>query len=101
MAKKEHHWHIGDEPPKIELHSLAKHRVYEEYLTHYIQVLNANPRIPKFRLTLIDGFAGGGVYINPQDNSLYPGSPLRLIKAAEAASAAINVKPLVSGQIIK
>lgn len=92
MAKKEYDWHIGDKPPKIELHSLAKHRVYEEYLTHYIQVLNVNPRIPIFRLTLIDGFAGGGVYSNPQDNDVYPGSPLRLIKAAEAATAAINVK---------
>lgn len=92
MAKKEYDWHIGEKPPKIEVHSQTKHRVYEEYLIHYIQVLNSNPRIPTFRLTLIDGFAGGGVYCNPQDNSLYPGSPFRLIKAAEAAAAAINVK---------
>lgn len=92
MTKKGYDWHIGDEPPKIELHSLAKHRVYAEYLTHYIQVLNANPRIPVFRLTLIDGFAGGGVYIRPQDNCLYPGSPLQLINAAEAAAIAVNTK---------
>jgi len=43
-------------------------------------------------LTLIDGFAGGGLYLNSQDNSPYPGSPLRLIKTAEAAAAAVNVK---------
>ena len=92
MTKREHNWRIGDQPPRIELHSLAKHRMYEEYLTHYIQVLNSDPRIPTFSFTLIDGFAGGGVYINPQDNSPYPGSPLRLIKAAEAAEAAVNVK---------
>lgn len=92
MPKKEHDWHIGDDPPRIKLHSLAKHRVYEEYLIHYIQVLNANPRIPGFSLTLIDGFAGGGVYLDPQDNSHYPGSPLRLIRAAEAAGAAVNTK---------
>lgn len=92
MAKKEYDWHIGDDPPKIELHSLAKHRVYEEYLIHYIQVLNANPRIPAFRLSLVDGFAGGGVYRNPQNDDLYPGSPLRLIRAAEAATAAVNTK---------
>ena len=91
MAKKEYDWLIGEAPPKIDLHSLAKHRVYEEYLTHYIQVLNSDPRIPTFKLTLVDGFAGGGVYSNPQDNTLYTGSPLRLIKAAEAAAAAINV----------
>ena len=92
MAKKEYDWRIGDEPPKIGIHSLAKHRVYEEYVTHYIQVLNTNPRIPEFRLTLIDGFAGGGVYRDPLNNSHYPGSPLRLIKATEAATAAVNVK---------
>jgi len=92
LAKKEYDWRIGDEPPKIGIHSLAKHRVYEEYVTHYIQVLNTNPRIPEFRLTLIDGFAGGGVYRDPLNNSHYPGSPLRLIKATEAATAAVNVK---------
>lgn len=92
MAKKEYDWRLGDDPPKIELHSLAKHHVYEEYLHHYIQVLNANPKIPASRLTLIDGFAGGGVYRDPRDNSLYTGSPLRLIKAAEAAAATVNIK---------
>lgn len=97
MAKSEYDWHLGEKPPRIELHSLAKHRVYEEYLTHYIQVLNSNPRIPAFRLTLIDGFAGGGVYSNPQDNSLYPGSPLRLINAAKAAAAAVNIKRQAEG----
>jgi len=92
LPKKEYDWQLGEDPPKIELHSLAKHRVYEEYLLHYIQVLNSNPKIPKFRLTLIDGFAGGGVYLDPRNNSLYTGSPLRLIKAAEAAASAVNVK---------
>lgn len=90
MTKKEYGWHIGEAPPKIELHSLTKHRVYEEYLLHYIQVLNSNPRIPQFRLALVDGFAGGGVYLDPRDNKIYPGSPLRLINAAEAAAAMIN-----------
>lgn len=97
MAKSEYDWHLGEKPPKIGLHSLAKHRVYEEYLTHYIQVLNSNPKIPVFRLTLIDGFAGGGVYSDPQNDSLYPGSPLRLINAAKAAAAAVNIKRQAEG----
>ena len=92
MAKKEYDWHIDEQPPPIELHSLAKHRVYKEYLTHYIQVLNINPRIPEFRLTLIDGFAGGGVYTHPLSNEPYPGSPLMLIHAAEEATKAVNIK---------
>lgn len=97
MAKSEYDWHLGEKPPKIGLHSLAKHRVYEEYLTHYIQVLNSNPKIPVFRLTLIDGFAGGGVYSDPQNASLYPGSPLRLINAAKAAAAAVNIRRQAEG----
>nr|VFK60721.1 MAG: three-Cys-motif partner protein [Candidatus Kentron sp. TC] len=92
MPRKEYDWQIGDDPPRIDLHSLAKHRVYEEYLTHYIRVLNTNPKIPVFRVTIVDGFAGGGAYTNPRDNSLYPGSPSRLVKAAEAGVAAVNVK---------
>nr|VFJ62973.1 MAG: three-Cys-motif partner protein [Candidatus Kentron sp. FW] len=92
MPKKEYDWHIGEKPPEINLHSLAKHRVYEEYLSHYIRVLNTNPRIPTFSLAIIDGFAGGGVYTDPRDNSLYPGSPLRLVRAAEAAEALVNLE---------
>ena len=90
MAKKEDVWRFGEDPPEIGLHSLAKHRVYEEYITHYIQVLNTNPLIPNFSLILVDGFAGGGVYINPEDKNRYSGSPLRLIRAAEDAEALVN-----------
>ena len=91
MAKKEYDWHIGDAPPDIELHSITKHRVYEEYLSHYIQVLNSNPMIPEFRLNLIDGFSGGGIYTHPVTGELHDGSPLRLIKTSEAAEAAVNL----------
>ncbi len=92
MAKKEYGWRIGKEPPIIEPHSLTKHRVYEEYLLHYVRVLNTNPLIPKFQLTVVDGFAGGGAYLNPLDNNIYSGSPVRMIKAVEAAEALVNEK---------
>lgn len=97
MAKKEYDWKIGEDPPKIDLHSLAKHRVYEEYLAHYIQVLNTDPRIPAFRLTLIDGFSGGGVYLDPRDNSFYPGSPQRIINACETAAHRVNQHRMENG----
>lgn len=92
MAKKEYGWKIGEMFPPIEVHSLTKHKVYEEYVLHYIKVLNANPRITNFRLTLVDGFAGGGVYTRADDNSVHDGSPIRLIRAAEAAAAAVKEK---------
>lgn len=90
MAKKEYGWQLGEKPPSIDLHSITKHRVYEEYLCHYIQVLNSNPLIPQFTLNVIDGFSGGGEYIHPKTGELYEGSPIRLIKACEDAEAAIN-----------
>ena len=92
LPKKEYQWQIGESPPPIEPHSFAKHRVYEEYIRHYIEVSYANPRIPAAKITLVDGFSGGGQYTNPQDNTLYEGSPTRLIRAAESAAAAINTK---------
>nr|VFK23807.1 MAG: three-Cys-motif partner protein [Candidatus Kentron sp. MB]VFK26706.1 MAG: three-Cys-motif partner protein [Candidatus Kentron sp. MB]VFK74603.1 MAG: three-Cys-motif partner protein [Candidatus Kentron sp. MB] len=91
MPITEHDWHLGGAPPKIGLHSLAKHQVYEEYLQHYIRVLSLNPNITTFPLVLIDSFSGGGVYTDPRDNSLYPGSPLRLLKAAKVGEAQTNL----------
>lgn len=77
MPKTEYDWpKPGDAPPEIGLHSLAKHRVYEEYLQHYIRVLSLSPKITVFPLVLIDGFSGGGVHTDPRDNGLYPGSRL-------------------------
>lgn len=97
MASKEYGWSIGEQPPQIELHSITKHRVYEEYLCHYIQVLNSNPLIPEFRLNVVDGFSGGGEYIHPTTGKLYEGSPIRLIKASRAAEAAINTRRGIDG----
>jgi len=97
MPKKEYQWQIGELPPPIAPHSFAKHRVYEEYIRHYIEVSYANPRIPAAKITLIDGFSGGGVYTNSQDNTLYEGSPTRLIRAAESAAVAINIKRAAEG----
>jgi three-Cys-motif partner protein len=92
MPKKEYDWEIGEAPPKINSHSMTKHKVYEEYLMHYLEVLNNNPQIPQFKLTLVDGFSGGGVYTHSEDKTLYDGSPIRLIKTVEAAEAGINAR---------
>jgi three-Cys-motif partner protein len=49
-------------PPIIHQHSLAKHEILRAYLTAYIQTLISSPFQDRFRLTLVDGFAGGGIY---------------------------------------
>lgn len=83
-------WIIGQDPPPIDPHSYAKHKVYQDYISHYIQVLNANPMIPKSNLAIIDGFAGGGEYLD-KANQIYKGSPLRLMDAAKEGKVLVNL----------
>jgi len=60
---KKYHWQIGHTPPELDAHSSAKHRVCRYYLRRYINVLCSDPRHDGLNLTLVDGFAGGGVYL--------------------------------------
>lgn len=61
MARDNHQWIPGAEPPEIRPHSQAKHRVIDAYLRRYVEVLTGDVRIPEFYLTLVDGFSGGGI----------------------------------------
>jgi hypothetical protein len=54
-------WHVGSQPPPIGPHSLVKHQIVRRYLERYIQVLMSNYVIDKLTLSVVDGFAGGGI----------------------------------------
>lgn len=82
-------WAIGHPPPLIEAHSRIKHLVIEDYLSRYIKVLMANPQRPVLPLSLIDGFAGGGLY-RDEDGSEVPGSPLLLLRTIWEATRDLN-----------
>lgn len=86
MSRKHHEWQTGKPPPLIRPHSLAKHRVLKAYLERYVSVLTANPRQERFRLTLIDGFAGGGRYLDSRTREERLGSPLLMLEAMERAA---------------
>ncbi len=86
MGREHHDWQIGQPPPLIRPHSLAKHRVFRAYLERYVSVLTANPRQEQFRLTLIDGFAGGGRYLDCRTKEDRPGSPLIMLEAMDKAA---------------
>lgn len=88
MSRENHKWRKGGLPPLIRPHSLAKHRVLEAYLQRYVSVLTANPRQQQLRLTLVDGFAGGGIYRDQKTKDERPGSPLIMLRAMRAASEA-------------
>jgi len=95
-AKKGYDWSDLLNPPTLDRHSSVKHEIICEYLSRYIGVFTKNPMVDKFRINLIDGFAGGGRYRSPVNSDIVPGSPillLRTIKEAEARVDSARIKP--------
>ncbi len=77
-------WSI-DQCPPLDDHSEAKHTILSEYIKKYLHIVCQQRRMQQYNITLVDGFAGGGIY---QDNK--PGSPLVMIAAARQAAYEIN-----------
>lgn len=92
MSHKHHSWKNGESPPPIRAHSLAKHRVLRSYLERYVATLTKNPRQDTFRLTLVDGFSGGGIYLDERTSEEKLGSPLIMLEAMEAAARAAQLE---------
>jgi three-Cys-motif partner protein len=80
-----HRWRFGDPPPDIRSHTVAKHRLYEEYLKRYVATVTKNPKMEKLTLTLVDGLAGGNIYTDKQTGELRPGSPSIVLDSLAAA----------------
>lgn len=98
MAKVHYKWEPGGTPPKIQQHSVAKHEILRSYLVAYLQTLISSPNQDVFKVTLVDGFAGGGVYRHATTGAIVPGSPLVMLGAVEEATALVNLersKPVV------
>ena len=90
MARKPYEWPTDGKPAIIKQHSLAKHAVIRAYLIDYIQTLVVSPQQDELRLTLVDGFAGGGIYVHDTTRETHYGSPVVLLRAAEEAGAIIG-----------
>ena len=88
-------WHPAEPPPQIEAHSKAKLDVLRHYLRAYFDRLNVNPQREEFKLDLVDGFAGGGLF---QDgDKILSGTPLIMLEESKAARDRLNknrTKPL-------
>lgn len=93
MVKRDekYSWHVGSRPPLIDPHSLVKHQIVRSYLERYIQVLMSNVLIEKLRLSIIDGFAGGGEYTAEDGLSFHDGSPLIALNTIADQQVALNV----------
>ncbi|MCC2594731.1 three-Cys-motif partner protein TcmP [Pusillimonas sp. MFBS29] len=87
------HYDWSDGPAEIEPHSVTKHDVLVGYLVRYFEqrTLNARGR-EQLRITLVDGFCGGGLYMLSGTGREVLGSPLRMLKAVEEARILINSK---------
>lgn len=90
IPKKDKHyiWIPDEEPPILGAHSIAKHRILKAYLEKYVKILTVNLAQERLRLTLVDGFAGGGVYRHAETKDRMPGSPLIMLDAMSAAEKA-------------
>ncbi|OGS99196.1 MAG: hypothetical protein A3H99_04155 [Gallionellales bacterium RIFCSPLOWO2_02_FULL_59_110] len=82
-------WQIGSPPPPLDRHSQTKHDIVEEYVRRYVLKLMAQANIPELRLSLIDGFSGGGCY-QTEDGGFADGSPLLMMRAVREARIWLN-----------
>lgn len=84
----QYEWRLGESLPVLGAHSVAKHDIFEQYLSIYIEHLTRNPRQTMLNLTIVDGFSGGGLY--RRGSAEIDGSPLRLLAAVETAERALS-----------
>lgn len=88
MSRKPYNWKNG--PDFIQQHSVAKHRILQSYLAAYFKTLVSSPKQDVLRLTLVDGFAGGGLYVHNDTRELVKGSPFIFLDATREAECLIN-----------
>ena len=88
MPRKAYDWKHG--PDLIQQHSIAKHRILQSYLAAYFRTLVSSPNQDLLRLTLVDGFAGGGMYVHSDTKELVKGSPFIFLDAKREAEFLIN-----------
>ena len=89
MTAKQYEWVDG---AKLDEHSKRKHKILREYIFDYLTVRCKLPQRERFRLSIVDGFAGGGRY---QCGS--PGSPLIFIEELKRAVESVNTQRAVQG----
>ncbi|WP_072386534.1 three-Cys-motif partner protein TcmP [Hyphomicrobium sp. CS1BSMeth3] len=89
MTEKPYNWSDGAE---LAEHSHRKHKIVREYFSDYLHVRCRLPQQSKFRLAVVDAFAGGGRYACGT-----PGSPIIFIQELERVVEALNVTRATNG----
>lgn len=89
MVEKPYEWKDG---AKLAEHSRRKHKILREYFARYLAVRCQLPQQARFRLAIIEGFAGGGRYANGE-----AGSPLIFVEELRTATEQFNLKRAAEG----
>lgn len=84
-------WVWGSPPPQLKRHSEVKHALLRNYLIQYFLTLVSLPQQDKIQLTIVDGFCGGGLYIDEAGQEV-PGSPIVILEAIQEAAALVNLR---------
>lgn len=92
MVHVPYQWKDKGKAAPIEQHSIAKHDILKAYLRDYLQTLVIFPQQEELRVTLVDGFAGGGAYQHAATRERVLGSPFAFLNTAKEAEALINVE---------
>lgn len=89
MVEKKYSWKDG---AVLLDHTRRKHKVLREYMKRYLSVRCQHPAQTKFRLAIVEGFAGGGRY-----KCGTVGSPLIFIEELRAAADGFNLRRNAEG----
>ena len=89
MAEKRYNWSDG---AILEDHSKRKHKILREYFFEYLTVRCQLPQQSKFRLAVVDGFAGGGRY-----RCGAAGSPIIFIEELKRAVETVRCQRIGQG----
>lgn len=85
MSQKNNNFNWKGGLPYLEKHSEAKLVILSDYIQEYLNIVCQQRTVDKYNITLIDGFAGGGIYQNKKR-----GSPFIMMDAVNKASININ-----------
>lgn len=96
MPANHYGWSLNGTPPNIDEHSVVKHEVLQEYLKNYVRILASHPRSKGLKLTVIDGFAGGGIYTDWNGHERL-GSPLLMIEGVKEGHRLAIAERLAKG----
>ncbi len=91
MPVNHYEWSTGGPLAKLQRHSEVKHSLLRDYLVDYFLTLVSSPHQDKIQLTIVDGFCGGGLYLNEFDQEV-PGSPIVILQAVEEAKARVMLE---------